>query len=100
KAVGLKLTEFPKNFTVNPKIARQLEAKRKMIETGQGIDWATAEALAFGTLCAEGIPVRLSGQDCGRGTFSQRHSVLVDQNTEDRFVPLNHVMDGQAPYEV
>jgi 2-oxoglutarate dehydrogenase E1 component len=100
KDVGLKLTEFPKDFAVNSKITRQLEAKRKMIETGEGIDWATAEALAFGTLCAEGIPVRLSGQDCGRGTFSQRHSVLVDQNTEERFVPLNHVKDGQAPYEV
>jgi 2-oxoglutarate dehydrogenase E1 component len=100
KAVGLKLTEFPKGFAVNSKITRQLEAKRKMIETGEGIDWATAEALAFGTLCAEGIPVRLSGQDCGRGTFSQRHSVLVNQETEERFVPLNHVKDGQAPYEV
>ena len=100
QAVGLKLAEYPKDFHVNPKIVRQLEAKRKMIETGQGIDWSTAEALAFGTLLVEGIPVRLSGQDCGRGTFSQRHSVLVNQDNEERFIPLNNLKDGQAPYEV
>jgi 2-oxoglutarate dehydrogenase E1 component len=100
RAVGVKLTEFPKGFHVNSKIVRQLEAKRRMIETGAGIDWATAEALAFGTLLVEGIPVRLSGQDCGRGTFSQRHSVLVDQDTEERFAPLDNLTDGQATYEV
>src|SRR5581483_2274072 len=71
-----------------------------MIETGQGIDWATAEALAFGTLLTEGIPVRLSGQDSGRGTFSQRHSVLVNQDNEDRYIPLNNLQDGQAGFEV
>ncbi|MBI3514652.1 MAG: 2-oxoglutarate dehydrogenase E1 component, partial [Proteobacteria bacterium] len=100
ETVGLKLTEHPKDFKVNSKIVRQLEAKRKMVETGEGIDWATAEALAFGTLLVEGIPVRLSGQDCGRGTFSQRHSVLVHQDTEERFIPLNNLKDGQAGYEV
>jgi 2-oxoglutarate dehydrogenase E1 component len=100
REVGLKLTELPKGFKVNPKVARQLEAKRRMIETGEGIDWATGEALAFGTLLSEGIPVRLSGQDSGRGTFSQRHSVLVHQDTEERFVPLNHIKDGQASFEV
>ena len=62
-----------------------------MIETGEGIDWATGEALAFGTLLVEGTPVRLSGQDSGRGTFSQRHAVLVDQETESRYIPLNHI---------
>jgi 2-oxoglutarate dehydrogenase E1 component len=71
-----------------------------MVETGQGIDWATGEALAFGTLLAEGTPVRLSGQDSGRGTFSQRHSVLIDQLTEQRYVPLNHVREDQAAFEV
>ena len=71
-----------------------------MIETGEGIDWATGEALAFGTLLLEGHPVRLSGQDSERGTFSQRHSVLVDQANENRHTPLNNLRFGQAPYEV
>jgi 2-oxoglutarate dehydrogenase E1 component len=100
REVGFKLTEYPEGHSVNRKIIRQLEAKRQMIETGTGIDWATAEALAFGTLLVEGVPVRLSGQDSGRGTFSQRHSVLVDQETEARFEPLNHIRPGQARYEV
>ena len=77
-----------------------LEAKAKMFETGEGIDWATGEALAFGTLLAEGYPVRLSGQDSSRGTFSQRHSALVDQETEERYLPLNHIGEGQAEFEV
>jgi 2-oxoglutarate dehydrogenase E1 component len=100
KEVGAGLTRTPDGFHVNPKIVRQLEAKKKMIETGQGIDWATAEALAFGSLVAEGTPVRLSGQDSGRGTFSQRHSVLVDQENESRFAPLSHIREGQAKFEV
>jgi 2-oxoglutarate dehydrogenase E1 component len=98
--VGAALTHAPDGFNLNPKIKRQLDAKRQAIESGDGIDWATGEALAFGTLCAEGTPVRLSGQDSGRGTFSQRHSVLVDQETEARHIPLAHVRDGQAPFEV
>ncbi len=100
KDVGLALTKVPEDFNLNPKIARQLEAKKTAIETGEGIDWATAEALAFGTLLAEGKPIRLSGQDVGRGTFSQRHAVMTDQADEKRFVPLNHVKDGQAFFEV
>jgi 2-oxoglutarate dehydrogenase E1 component len=100
REVGLGITRFPDNFHVNPKIVRQLEAKRKMIESGDGIDWATAEALAFGTLLLDGTAVRLSGQDSGRGTFSQRHSVLIDQKTEERYIPLNNIRFGQAPYEV
>lgn len=100
KEVGEALTRVPDNVNVNPKITRQLENKRKMIESGEGIDWATAEALAFGTLLLDGHPVRLSGQDSGRGTFSQRHSVIVDQDTEDRYIPLNNIRFGQAPYEV
>jgi len=98
--VGSALTSVPADFNLNKKIQRQLDAKRQMMESGQGIDWATGEALAFGTLLAEGTRLRLSGQDCGRGTFSQRHSVLNDQETEARYVPLNHVKDGQAHYEV
>ena len=98
--VGAALTTVPETFKLNRKIARQLEAKRQMIETGRGLDWATAEALAFGTLLVEGHPVRLSGQDCNRGTFSQRHAALIDQETEERYVPLNHVREKQAQVEV
>lgn len=98
--VGVGLTRTPDNFSPNPKIVRQLEAKQKMFQTGEGIDWATGEALAFGTLLLEGHPVRLSGQDCERGTFSQRHSVLIDQMNENRHTPLNNLRFGQAPYEV
>jgi 2-oxoglutarate dehydrogenase E1 component len=98
--VGHALTTVPEGFNLNRKIARQLEAKRKAIESGEGIDWATGEALAFGSLCAEGTVVRFTGQDSGRGTFSQRHAVLVDQETEERYVPINHVRDGQAPFEI
>ena len=100
RAVGQALTTIPEGFHAHKTIVRQLEAKAKMFETGQGFDWATAEALAFGTLLDEGVPVRLSGQDSSRGTFSQRHSVLVDQENEDRYVPLNHVREGQGEFEV
>jgi 2-oxoglutarate dehydrogenase E1 component len=102
KEVGKALSTPPdiEGFEVNRKILRQMKAKEKMFETGEGIDWATGEALAFGTLLTEGAHVRLSGQDAGRGTFSQRHSVLVDQNSERRFVPLNNIREGQANYEV
>ena len=71
-----------------------------MLEKGEGLDWATSEALAFGSLLLEGFPVRLAGQDSARGTFSQRHSVLIDQETEERFFPLNHIENDQKPYEV
>ena len=100
KEVGKALYTVPTNFNLNAKIKRQLEAKKEMIEGGSGIDWATGEALAFGTLLMEGHPVRLSGQDSERGTFSQRHSVLIDQENEDRYTPLNNLRFGQAPYEV
>ena len=71
----------------------------KTIDTGKDIDWATGEALAFGTLLAEGTPVRLSGQDSGRGTFSQRHSVLVDQSNDGKYIPLNNIAPDQARFE-
>ena len=98
--VGRALTTIPEGFHAHKTIARQLQAKAQMFETGQGFDWATAEALAFGTLLDEGYPVRLSGQDSSRGTFSQRHSTLVDQENEDRYIPLNHIREGQAEFEV
>ncbi len=98
--VGAALTRVPDGFNMHKTVARQLEAKAKMFETGQGFDWATAEALAFGSLQVEGFPVRLSGQDCTRGTFSQRHSGWIDQVTEERHYPLNHIRPGQARYEV
>ena len=100
KEVGAALTRVPQGFNLNRKLVRQFEAKRHSIESGEGVDWATGEALAFGTLCAEGTPVRLSGQDSGRGTFSQRHAVLTDQETEERYVPLTKVREAQASFEV
>jgi 2-oxoglutarate dehydrogenase E1 component len=99
RAVGRALTTVPKDFHLHRTIARQLEAKARMLESGEGIDWATAESLAFATLLDEGYPVRLSGQDSSRGTFSQRHAVLVDQETESRYLPLCHVREGQAQFE-
>jgi 2-oxoglutarate dehydrogenase E1 component len=98
--VGAALTRIPDGFDMHKTVARQLEAKKEMFATGKGFDWATAEALAFGSLQTEGFAVRLSGQDCTRGTFSQRHSGWVDQTTEERHYPLNHIRAGQARYEV
>ncbi|MGB5948044.1 MAG: 2-oxoglutarate dehydrogenase E1 component [Parvibaculum sp.] len=100
REVGLKLSEVPKGFNIHRTIQRFMDNRRKMIDTGEGIDWGMAEALAFGTLLREGFKVRLSGQDSERGTFVQRHSVLNDQETEDRYIPLNHIAENQAPYEV
>ena len=91
---------LPEGFSVHKTIQRFLDNRRAAIASGDGIDWATGEALAFGSLLDEGFPVRLSGQDSERGTFSQRHSVLIDQQTEARYIPLNHIRDGQARYEV
>ncbi|KDB02197.1 MFS transporter [Defluviimonas sp. 20V17] len=98
--VGEALVRVPEGFNLHKTVGRLLEAKRKMFETGQGFDWATAEAIAFGSLTTEGFPVRLSGQDCTRGTFSQRHSAFFDQQTEGRYYPLNHIREGQARFEV
>ncbi len=98
--IGAALTRVPEGFPLHKTVGRLLETKQKMFETGEGFDWATGEALAFGSLLTEGHKVRLAGQDSTRGTFSQRHSGLVDQNTEERFYPLNHIRDGQAQYEV
>ena len=98
--VGAALTRAPDAFDLHKTVSRLLEAKGKMFADGTGFDWATAEALAFGSLVTEGFPVRLSGQDCTRGTFSHRHSALIDQTTEERHYPLNHIRAGQARFEV
>lgn len=100
KSIGIKLCQAPDWFNPHRTLTRLLAQKRKMIETGEGIDWATGEALAFGSLLLEGVPVRLSGQDSGRGTFSQRHSVFVDQVNETRYIPLENLDSGQAHFEV
>ncbi|HYA39833.1 MAG TPA: 2-oxoglutarate dehydrogenase E1 component, partial [Syntrophobacteraceae bacterium] len=95
-----KLASFPEGFAVHPRLVRILDRRLRSVEEGNGIDWANAEALAFATLVTEACPVRLSGQDSGRGTFSQRHSVLYDMNTEERYVPLNNISARQAPFTV
>jgi 2-oxoglutarate dehydrogenase E1 component len=99
REVGEALCRVPDGFDVNPKIARQLDQKRESITSGEGIDWATGEALAFGTLMLEGHNVRLSGEDVQRGTFSHRHAVLIDQTTQAEYTPLNHLREGQARFE-
>ena len=100
--IGAALARLPEGYPVHKTVQRILDAKKAMFKTGKGFDWATAEALAFGSLLAEGYPVRLAGQDSTRGTFSQRHSGIVDQDneSEDRFYPLNSILEGQARYEV
>jgi len=100
KDIGRKITRVPDGFHVHRTIQRFLDARAKAIDTGEGIDWATGEALAFCSLLEEGHPVRLSGQDSERGTFSQRHSVLIDQENEDRYTPFNELSENQARYEV
>jgi 2-oxoglutarate dehydrogenase E1 component len=100
KDVGRRITAIPQDFRAHKTIQRLLQRRREMIESGSGIDWSMAEQLAFGTLLNEGFPVRLSGQDSERGTFSQRHSVLFDQESERRYTPLKYVSPSQARFEV
>jgi len=100
REIGKKITAVPDGFHVHRTVQRFLDNRAKAIETGEGIDWATGEALAFCSLLKEGTPVRLSGQDSERGTFSQRHSVLFDQETEERHTSFNHLGEGQARFEV
>ena len=100
KDIGGKLAAVPEAFNVHRTVKRFLDNRGAIIDSGEGIDWATGEALAFGTLVTEGHPVRLSGQDVERGTFSQRHSVLYDQEDESRYIPLANLAKGQAVYEV
>jgi 2-oxoglutarate dehydrogenase E1 component len=94
------LTRFPENFHLHPKLRNFIERRREVIDKGGPIDWAFGEALAFGTLALEGTPVRLSGQDSGRGTFSQRHLVFWDSETAHKYTPLQHVSPDQARFEV
>jgi len=100
KKIGNKITHIPLNFITHPTIKKIFENKKKMFQTEKGFDWATAEQLAFGTLLEEGFPVRLSGQDSGRGTFSQRHSVLRDQTNNKYYTPLNNISKKQKRFEV
>jgi len=100
KKIGEKITTIPKQFNCHLTIKKIFENKKKMFLTGKGFDWATAEQLAFSTLLDEGYPVRLSGQDSGRGTFSQRHSVLRDQRDSTYYTPLNNISKNQKRYEV
>jgi 2-oxoglutarate dehydrogenase E1 component len=100
KDIGRKITKVADGFRIHRTVQRFLENRAKAIDTGVGIDWATGEALAFCTLLQEGHHVRLSGQDSERGTFSQRHSVLIDQEDESRYTPFNHLGGDQGHYEV
>jgi len=93
-------TQFPENFHVNSKVKRSLDAKKKMFEEWKPIDWSTGEALAFWSLLGEKFKVRITGQDSGRGTFSHRHSVFHDGETWEKYIPLNHISEDQAEYEV
>ena len=98
--IGRRITTLAPDFHLHRTLTRFLENRRRAIETGTNIDWATAEALAFCSLLLDGHRVRLSGQDSERGTFSQRHAVLFDQETEKRYTPFNHLAEGQARFEV
>ena len=100
RQLGARITAIPAAFNMHKTVARVIAARAKAIEEGANIDWALAEHLAFATLLDEGFPVRLSGQDSCRGTFSQRHSHFVDQTSEERYTPLNNIRPGQAHYEV
>ena len=99
KALNEELLRTPEEFTVHPKLARQLERRLTAIEEG-GIDWGQAEALAYASLLVDGIPIRLTGQDSQRGTFSQRHLVLHDVHTAETFTPMQHLEDATASFEV
>jgi len=98
--IGRRVTVIPTDFHIHKTISRLLDRRREMIESGQGIDWAMGEHLAFASLLMEGFRVRLSGQDCERGTFSQRHAVFVDQDNDRRFAPLKHISPNQARFEI
>jgi len=98
--IGTQLSKIPEDFHLHPKLKRFLSFRQKMVAEQQPIDWSMGEALAFGSLLLEGHRVRLSGQDSGRGTFSQRHAVLRDQETEEKYISLNHLSSTQAPFEI
>jgi 2-oxoglutarate dehydrogenase E1 component len=93
-----RITHIPEDFSANKKIVRQLKTKSKAFNEDTGIDWGMGEALAFGSLLMDGTPVRLSGQDCERGTFSHRHSVLYDDETRESYIPLLHLKEKQGQF--
>jgi 2-oxoglutarate dehydrogenase E1 component len=97
---GEKICNLPANLNSHSTIKRLFEAKKKMFETGKGFDWATAESLAFGTLLLEGYPVRFVGQDSSRGTFSQRHAGILDQDTGEKYYPLKNLSSNQGQFEI
>lgn len=99
-AIARAAHTYPAGFHVNPKLEKILEKRREKVEAGKDLDWSTGELLALGSLLLEGHPVRLSGQDCGRGTFSHRHAILYDVQSEETYVPLNHLAATQAPFVV
>jgi 2-oxoglutarate dehydrogenase E1 component len=102
KHIGVTAGSVPEDFKLHRQMAKIFAARRKMAEEGQGIDWGTAEAMAYGSLLLEGNHVRITGQDVQRGTFSHRHAVVKDQNTEQEYTPLNHIakrMDPSVPKE-
>ena len=98
--VGKKISTTPINFNIHKTLKKIFDLRLQAIEKGQSIDWTTAESLAFGTLLTEGFSVRLSGQDSGRGTFSQRHAVLRNQDSHERYIPLNNIKKGQKNFEI
>lgn len=98
RSIGHKLAEIPSHISVNTKVARILKQRLAMVDGTEPVDWGCAEALAFGSLLVGGIPVRLSGQDSRRGTFSHRHSALYDSKTRDRYIPLKHLSPDQASF--
>jgi multifunctional 2-oxoglutarate metabolism enzyme len=93
------VTSWPNDFTVHPRLGKQLEKRRDLLDR-DAVDWAMAEALAFGSLLLEGTPIRLAGQDSRRGTFSQRHAVLIDYETGAEYVPLEHLSERQAKFKI
>ena len=100
RTLGKELVTIPSDFALNDKLTRLFKTKEQMFDSGEGFDWATGEALAFGGLLKEGFTVRLSGQDSGRGTFSHRHAVLVDQKTDETYVPLAHLPGAKGHIEI
>ena len=96
---GKEIFKIPSNFNAHKTLKRVFEIRKKMFESGK-VDWSASESLAFGTLLIEGFSVRLSGQDSGRGTFSQRHAVLRNQDNHDRYLPLNNIQNGQKKFEI
>ena len=98
--IGKKISKLPENLNVHKTLKKIFNLRLKSIEEGKSIDWSTAESLAFGTLLTEGFSVRLSGQDSGRGTFSQRHAVLRNQDSHQRYVPFNNISKHQNNFEI